>query len=178
MNMANLSIFFRIRNQFNFYFLMSFSNNGRSVSVCALRMCWFAIFLKWIRDSIVFNGLANFSLILFNPLNKIVLFVSGRNCYQRFSGECGNAINIQICVILIAKLLISQWQKSPKRGWGFSGLAIYLRTDCRHQDARLLTAIFRQPTSVCIQAAQRQFPWKPSEKSEDFFTFSAETIVG
>ena len=39
MNMANLSIFFNIRNQFNFYFLMSFSNNGRSVSVYALRMC-------------------------------------------------------------------------------------------------------------------------------------------
>lgn len=122
MNMANLSIFFNIRNRFNFYFLMSFSNNGRSVSVCALRMCWFAIFLKWIRDSIVFNGFANFSLILFNPLNKIVFFrVWTNNCYLRFYGEITNAINIQIRVILIAKLLISQWQMSPKRRWGYNG---------------------------------------------------------
>lgn len=123
MNMANLSIFFNIRNQFNFYFLMSFSNNGRSVSVYALRMCWFGIFLKWIRDSIVFNGLANCSLILFNPLNKIVFFRGWtNNCYLRFYGESANAINIQIRVILIAKLLISQWQKSPKRRWGIMAI--------------------------------------------------------
>jgi len=66
--------------------------------------------------------LANFSLILFNPLNKIVFFrVWTNNCYLRFYGESTNAINIQIRVILIASQLISQWQMSPKRGWGYNG---------------------------------------------------------
>ena len=44
-----------------------------------------------------------------------------------FYGESANAIKIQICVTLIANLLLMVMQKGLKRQWSFSGLATMVR---------------------------------------------------
>ena len=44
-----------------------------------------------------------------------------------FYGESGNAIKIQIWVVLIANLLLSLLQRTTKRSWSYSGLATIVR---------------------------------------------------
>lgn len=44
-----------------------------------------------------------------------------------FYGESANAIKIQICVTLIANLLLSVLQSTLQRRWSFSGLATIVR---------------------------------------------------